>query len=84
VVRLTEKREGPEHPYRVVDRGAMRTSENPQKAKFAPAWRSAQPRPEVGPGPSAREAHIVGYYVLVYADTTDRAGEGLGHRGGAE
>jgi hypothetical protein len=28
-------REGPEHPYRVVDRGAMRTSENPQKAKFA-------------------------------------------------
>jgi hypothetical protein len=35
VVPLTEKREGPEHPYRVVDRGAMRTSENPQKAKFA-------------------------------------------------
>jgi hypothetical protein len=30
------------------------------------------------------DAHIVGYYVLVYADTTDRAGEGLGHRGGGE
>jgi hypothetical protein len=28
------------------------------------------------------DAHIVGCYVLVYADTTDRAGEGLGHRGG--
>src|SRR5215211_1878386 len=26
VLPLTEKREGPEHPYRVVDRGAMRTS----------------------------------------------------------
>jgi hypothetical protein len=35
VVPLTEKREGPEHPYRVVDRGAMRTSENPQNANFA-------------------------------------------------
>jgi hypothetical protein len=30
------------------------------------------------------DAHIVGYYVLVYADTTDRRGEGLGHRGGSE
>ena len=34
MVPLTEKREGPEHPYRVVDRGAMRTSENPQNANF--------------------------------------------------
>jgi hypothetical protein len=34
VVPLTEKREGPEHPYRVVDRGAMRTSENAQTANF--------------------------------------------------
>jgi hypothetical protein len=30
------------------------------------------------------DAHIVGYYVLVYADTTNRAGGGLGHQGGAE
>jgi hypothetical protein len=32
------------------------------------------------------DAHIGGYYVLVYADTTaqeKRPGEGLGHRGGA-
>ena len=32
-------------------------------------------------------AHVVGYYVLVYADTTAQAkrpGEGLGHRGGAK
>jgi hypothetical protein len=35
VVHLTEKREGPEQPYGVVDRGAMRTSENPQNANFA-------------------------------------------------
>ena len=35
MVPLTEKREGPEHPYRVVDRGAMRTSENAQNANFA-------------------------------------------------
>ena len=35
MVHLTEKREGPEQPYGVVDRGAMRTSENPQNANFA-------------------------------------------------
>jgi hypothetical protein len=40
VVRLTEKREGPEHPYRVVDRGAMRTSENAQKANFVEFYKS--------------------------------------------
>jgi hypothetical protein len=34
VLDLGEKREGPEHPYRVVDWEAMRTSENAQKAKF--------------------------------------------------
>jgi hypothetical protein len=35
VLDLGEKREGPENPYRVVNRGAMRTSENPQNANFA-------------------------------------------------
>ena len=35
MVPLTEKREGSEHPYRVVDRGAMRPSENAQNANFA-------------------------------------------------
>jgi hypothetical protein len=42
----------------------------------------------IRPGPPARDAHIVGYYVLVYADTRDtqaeRLGEGLGHQGAAE
>src|SRR5215208_6935363 len=40
VVPLTEKREGPERPYGVVDRGAMRTSENAQKAKFVEFYKS--------------------------------------------
>jgi hypothetical protein len=40
VVPLTEKREGPERPYRVVDRGAMRTSENAQNANFVEFYKS--------------------------------------------
>src|SRR5215212_7227111 len=34
VVHLTEKGEGSEQPYRVVDRGAMRTSENAHSQKL--------------------------------------------------
>src|SRR5215212_11045106 len=40
VVPLTEKREGPERPYGVVDRGAMRTSENAQNANFVEFYKS--------------------------------------------
>jgi hypothetical protein len=46
---------------------------------------SPHPAAPIEPGSPASDAYVVGYYVLVYANTTKaqgKAGEGLGHRDG--
>jgi hypothetical protein len=53
----------------------MRTSKN----AYVRVSREMPLRPTpMAPGTSKRDAHIVGYYVLVYADTRDHTGRVAG------